>query len=124
MAIDPERGSFVQQEYRYAESINNDVLAEQSQARVIPLDTNLDMEAAQALADEVLAEQRYVSQAYSVTFQGVDVIEDEDLVGSPPTFLCNFYDWPVRVTERLTTISVNVDYKNWITTVVMKGPIK
>lgn len=124
MAIDVNRGAFVKEEFRYEEASAPEVLAEQPRARIIKIDTNLDQTAAKALADEILADQKYVPQAYSITLAGVDVCRPSDFVGSPPTFLCNFPDWPVKLTEKLTTIGVTIDYQNWTTSVLIRGPIK
>lgn len=123
MAIDVNRGSFVQEEYRYAEQSDPLVLAVQPQARIIKLDTNLDSDAAAALADEIMDEHKHVAQAYEVVIAGVDVCDDQQFIGSPPTFTCNFPDWPVDQTDKLRVIAVSVDYQNWLTTITIKGPL-
>ena len=53
---------------------------------------------------------------------GVDVCDDQSFIGSPPTFTCNFPDWPVDQTDLLRVVSVVVDYQNWLTTITIKGP--
>lgn len=124
MAIDRNRGAFVQDEYRYEVAKNDDIKAKQSQARVIEIDTNLDLEAAKRFADEILSEQGPLAQAYSFTFQGVDIISPSDFDGSPPTYRCNFPSWPVELTDLLRVVSVEVNYESWTTTVLIKGAIR
>lgn len=124
MAIDRNRGAFVQEEYRYEVAEDASVKARQPQARVIELGTNLDLEAAKRLAVEILDEQAPLAQAYSLTFEGVDVIKPSDFDGSPPTYRCNFPGWPVQLSDLLRIVSVEVDYENWITTVLIKGAIR
>ncbi|WP_300115523.1 hypothetical protein [Sphingobium sp.] len=122
MAIDVNRGAFVKEEYRFEERSAPEVLALQPQARVIKLETNLDLAAAGALADEIMDEHKHVAQAYEVVLAGVDVCDDQSFIGSPPTFTCNFPDWPVDQTDLLRVVSVVVDYQNWLTTITIKGP--
>ena len=124
MAIDRERGSFVQDEYRYEIAEDLTVKAAKGEPRSISFDTNLNQAAAKALADEILAEQKHVSQSYSVVFQGVSVVGPSDFKGSPPTFLCNFPTWPVELTDLLRVVSVEADGENWTTTVLLKGAMK
>lgn len=88
MAIDPNRGSFVKEEYRWEISEDTNVKAIQPNARKITLPTNLDQVAAKALADEILAEHKHVAQAYRVTLAGVETVTMNDLIDSPPTFSC------------------------------------
>lgn len=123
MAIDANRGTFVKEEYRYAEQSEPSVLADQPQARIIKLDTNLDIVAATRLADEIMDEHKHVAQAYEVVIAGVDVCDDEKFIGSPPTFTCNFPDWPVDQTDLLRVVAVTVDYQAWLTTITIKGPL-
>lgn len=124
MAIDRERGAFVQEEYRYETAQDAAVKTVQKQARPIEFDTNLNMSAAAALAAEILAEQKYVGQAYRLTFQGIDVVKPSDFIGSPPTFLCNFPEWPTDLTSKLRLMEVEMNPEAWTTTVLIKGAIK
>lgn len=123
MAIDRNRGAFVKEEYRFEIDEATEVKAVQGQARVIEIKTNLDMTAAATLAREIMDEQKHVSQAYSVSFEGIDIIGPSDFIGSPPTFLCNFPDWPVELTHKLRTLSVEVNGETMTTTVLLKGAI-
>jgi hypothetical protein len=122
MAIDPNRGTFVLTEYRWEPAIDDTVLAKQPEARSIKLETNLDLPAAQALADEVLAENKHVAQAFTFSVQGVEVCSEDKFIDSPPTFRCNFSDWPTDLTTVLRPISTTTDYGAFKTTVTVKGP--
>jgi hypothetical protein len=124
MAIDRERGAFVQEEYRYETAQDDSVKAIQKQARIIEIDTNLNMAAAAAFAAEILADQKHVCQAFRLRFQGIDVVKPSDFIGSPPTFLCNFPEWPTDLTSKLRLLEVEADPESWTTTVLIKGAIK
>ncbi|KKI22404.1 hypothetical protein [Sphingomonas sp. Ag1] len=122
MAIDPDRGSFVKEEYRYEVAKDDAVTAVQPNARKITLQTNLDLAAAKVLADEILAEHKSVAQAYRVTLQGVDNVTMADLIDSPPTFACVFPDWPVQQTDTLRSITIVTDYGTFTQEITIKGP--
>jgi hypothetical protein len=122
MAIDPNRGSFVKEEYRWEVSEDASVAAIQPNARKITLPTNLDQQAAKALATEILNEHRQVAQAYRVSLAGVGTVGMGDLIGSPPTFSCVFTDWPVQSTDVLRTISFSTDYGSFTQEITIKGP--
>lgn len=124
MAIDADRGAFVKEELRWEEVDAPEVLAVQPNAKPIKLETNLDLAAARVLAVELLNDLKYVSQAYVITLEGVGIYNGEDFVGSPPTFNCNFPDWPVEITDKLLIIGFAEDYSNWTTSITIKGPQK
>ncbi len=122
MAIDSERGSFVKEEYRWEISEAPEVTAIQPNARKITLRTNLNLEAAKALSDEILDEHKEVAQAYRVTVADVDTVTMADLIDSPPTFSCVFADWPVQSIDTLRTISIETDYGSFTQNITIKGP--
>lgn len=122
MAIDPDRGSFVKEEYRYEIAKDDDVAAVQPNARKMTLQTNLDLVAAKVLADEILSEHKQVAQAYRVTLQDVDNVTMADLTDSPPTFSCVFSDWPVQQSDVLRSISITTDYGTFTQEITIKGP--
>lgn len=122
MAIDPDRGAFVLKEYRFETAEAPAVLAKQPEARSIKLETNLDLVAAKALADELLDEHKHVAQAFSFTVQGVEVCSEDKFIDSPPMFICNFADWPTDLTTVLRPISTSIDYGAFATTITVKGP--
>ncbi|OAH42766.1 hypothetical protein AX777_05880 [Sphingobium yanoikuyae] len=124
MAIDAERGSFVKDEFRFIEKSAPDVLALKPDARIIELETNLDLAACEVLAVELLDEHKHVAQVYNITIEGVDFITPSDFVDSPVTVTCNFPDWPVSQTDKLTVVAVSHDYTSWTTTITARGPIK
>ena len=122
MAIDPNRGSFVKEEYRYEIANDENVAAIQPNARKITLRTNLDLVAAKALADEILAEHKQVAQAYRITLADVNTVTMADLIDSPPTFTCVFNDWPVQQTDVLRSITISTDYGAFTQEITIKGP--
>lgn len=122
MAIDPERGSFVKEEYRFEVSEASEVAAIQPNARKITLKTNLDLAAAKALADEIKTEHQHVAQAYRVTLADVTTVRMSDLTDSPPTFSCVFPDWPVQATDVLRSITIATDYGSFTQEITIKGP--
>lgn len=122
MAIDPNRGSFVKEEYRYEVSDAPDVTAIQPNARKITLKTNLDLAAAKALADEILLEHQHVALAYRVNLKDVTTVTMADLTGSPPTFSCVFPDWPVQSTDTLRSVTIATDYGSFTQEITIKGP--
>ena len=124
MAIDVNRGAFVKEEWRWEEVTAPEVLAVQPNAKPIKLETNLDLAAARVLAVELLTDLKHVSQPYIITLEGVGIYKGEDFVGSPPTFSCNFPDWPVVITDKLLIIGFAEDYSNWTTSITIKGPQK
>lgn len=124
MAIDANRGAFVKEEYRWEEEQDAEVLAIQPNARTIKLETNLNLAAASVIAVELLSDLKHVGQAYSITLQGVGIIKGSDFIGSPPTFSCNFPDWPVKQTDKLILIGYAEDHDRNITTITLKGPMK
>lgn len=124
MAIDANRGAFVKEEWRWEEELAADVLAIQPNARTIKLETNLDLAAAKVIAVELLSDLKHVGQAYNITLQGVGIIKGADFIGSPPTFSCNFPDWPVKQTDKLMLIGYAEDFVNNATTITIKGPQK
>ncbi len=121
MAIDPDRGSFVKNEYRWETAEDVAVGTIQPNARKITLPTNLNSAAAKVLATEILAEHKQVAQAYRVTIAGVDTVTMADLIDSPPTFSCLFPDWPVQSIDTLRLVSVTTDYGAFTQEIVIKG---
>ena len=122
MAIDPDRGSFVKQEYRYEIAEDKAVADIQPNARKITLPTNLNLDAANALAKELLSEHKQVAQAYRVTLAGVDAVKLADLIDSPPTFSCSFPNWPVQSGDVLRSVTISTDYGSFTQEITIKGP--
>lgn len=121
MAIDPDRGSFVKNEYRWETAEDIGVGTIQPNARKITLPTNLNSAAAKVLATEILAEHKQVAQAYRVTIADVDTVTMADLIDSPPTFSCLFPNWPVQSTDTLRLVSVTTNYGAFTQEIVIKG---
>ena len=115
--IDPNRAAFVKQEYRYAVQSDATVLARNSAARVVEVDTNMDEAAATALAAKYLAEN-IKPRVFEVTLQGI--IHLDAFVGGPPRYIPNF---PRLATDGrvMKVIGASVDYDVGKTTVRIRG---
>lgn len=115
--LDPNRAAFVKQEYRYAIQTNAAVLARNSAARVVEVDTSMDEASAAALAAKYLAEN-VQPRVFEVTLQGV--IHIDAFVGGPPRYIPNF---PRLATDDRTmkVIGASVDYDAGKTTVRVRG---
>lgn len=122
MAIDPDRGSFVKNEYRWEVAEDKAVAEVQPNARKVTIPTNLNSAAASALASEILAEHSEVAQAYRISIAGVETVTMADLTDSPPTFSCIFPNWPVQSTDVLRSVSVSTDYGSFTQEITIKGP--
>ena len=113
----PNRAAFVKQEYRYAIQSDATVLARNSAARVVEVDTNMNETAATALAAKYLAENNQ-PRVFEVTLQGV--VHIDAFVGGPPRYIPNF---PRLATDgrAMKVIGATVDYNEGKTTVRIRG---
>lgn len=76
MATDPNRATFVQQEYRYEKAENLSIKATYLSARELVHMTNLTESAADALAEQMLAESGQFAEAYKIEVEGTYRLED------------------------------------------------
>ena len=82
MPVDPNRASFVQQEFRFEEADDLNVRAVYPTARSLTLNTNLTNPAvAAALANAIFAEARKPASAFKVEVEGF--IQIDTLNGGP-----------------------------------------
>ncbi|WP_374321898.1 hypothetical protein [Brevundimonas sp.] len=118
MPTDPNRSTFVQQEYRYETVQNLTVKATYPSARELVHTTNLNEAAAAALATAIFNESGVPADAYKVTVEGAYKLED--IAGAPLRFALNL---PSYVTDGRTfkVTSFEVDHLNSRTTFEVRG---
>lgn len=115
--FDSNRAALVQQEYRYVTQTAPAVLARNPLARTVQIDTNLNAEAATALATKMLAENSK-SRVFEVVLEGVTFLDS--LIGQCPSFVPNF---PSMATDGRTmkVISFTSDFESNTTTLQVRG---
>lgn len=116
--LDPDRVTFVRNEYRTFSATDNSVSALYPGARVINITTNLNRGDAQALADKTLAATKMPTNAIEVTYDGT--LNLDSMVGQNPTVLPNFPRLAIPV-KTMRVYSVLTDYDANTTTVQARG---
>lgn len=88
MNIDPNRSTFVQQEYRYEIAQNLSIKAVYPSARELVHNTNLSDVDSSNLAANLFNENNKVTQAYDVEVEGIYDLDDFE--GGPLRWVLNF----------------------------------
>lgn len=84
MAIDPTRAAFVKSEYRFETSEDTSIQATFPLAREIVMESNLDGDDAQALADTYFDEESTLKQVYQFGVERTFTLDD--FADGPPLF--------------------------------------
>ncbi|MFZ4165315.1 hypothetical protein [Brevundimonas sp. NPDC058933] len=118
MPNDPNRATFVQQEYRFEKAENLNIKATYQSSRELVLMTNLAKSAAAALASKLFAENNTPADAYNIEVEGVYAVSD--FKSAPLRFTI---DMPMYATSgrtfKVTSIEADPFYNR--TTLELRG---
>ncbi|MDD1452634.1 hypothetical protein NHF48_019655 [Sphingomonas sp. H160509] len=102
MASNPDRAMLVTQPYRYAMRKVDGTLALYPNSKVIEINTALDEEGGEALAQEIFDQSGESARTFRVTIS--EAINRDDFIDGPPRFMLNFPEHPAADPTKIYTV--------------------
>lgn len=122
MALDPERASFLLEEYRRSTQSNAGTLADYANARRIEIETNIaTLAGGDALANELLALLEDPARVFEVEIEGVDVADLSAFDGSPPAFALEAARFAISSATPMLPAAIEIDHERSTTRLTIRG---
>ncbi len=122
MALDPERASFLLEEYRRSTASNATILADYANARRIEIETNIASTAGgDAMANALLALLETPARVFEVEVEGVDFADLSAFDGSPPAFALDAARFAITSATPMLPAAIEIDHERSITRLTIRG---